>query len=78
MGRVKDKFTVYQVEMKSLSTFREGRGGEGRGGEGRGGEREKERWKEEGNGLLHGKLTLAVCVAGMGSVGRAVVWSRQS
>ena len=27
--------------------------------------------EKEGNGLLHGTLTLAVCVVGRGSVGRA-------
>ena len=37
MGRIKDKFTLYQVELRSLSTFilATRRGGEGRGGKGR-------------------------------------------
>ena len=68
----------------------EGRGGEGRGGEGREGWKEggskhsslwqswREEWKEDRNGLLHGTLTLAVCVVGRGSVGRAAGWNIQS
>ena len=70
----------------------EGREREGRGGEGR--ERRegrkveskhsslwqsrREEWKEDSNGLLHGTLTLAVCVVGRGSVGRAAGWNIQS
>ena len=69
-----------------------GRGREGRGGKGR--ERRegrkveskhsslwqsrREEWKEDANGLLHGTLTLAVCVVGRGSVGRAAGWNIQS
>ena len=34
--------------------------------------------EKEDNGLLHGTLTLAVCVVGRGSVGRAAGWSTQS
>ena len=38
----------------------------------------REEWKEDANELCHGTLTLAVCVVGRGSVGRAAVWSTQS
>ena len=34
--------------------------------------------EKEGNELLHGTLTLAVCVVGRGSVGRTAGWNIQS
>ena len=71
--------------------WRERKGGDGRGGRGGEGEEgwkeggskhsslwQREEWKEDANGLLHGTLTLAVCVVGRGSVGRAAGWNIQS
>ena len=77
-----------QVHVVKKGEKEEGRRGKKRGGKGeRRGKVEGEQssvgekrvmMEKEGNGLLHGTLTLAVCVVGRGSVGRAAGWSKQS